>query len=371
MGLGTFIQFTAGTKAVATQVNDNFDAITTWANHNVTSENLGVLNNTLQFNLNTNVNGITIANSGNVASLLITQSDNLAVGEGIITIDDSTIDQTAVDAAEFRIKAKPASTIPAIWVTHGAVDTFKLTRTALNLSSAVTTTLGGPLVLSNPSVTGPINLSGNLSVTGKETINRTSTNQFLELANTTTSKSLTVTPETSSFDLNINDTASAYNFKINGVTKAKIDNNGLDGSYLKTNSVPMNALNGTIPASNRQPSALSSININSSGATSDTIAIATTSITTSANNKNVMVFLTGYGETALLQSSAATGVVGIKINGTAVSVNKIGTSASPAISAVYNIPVAGLTTVGVYIWVPGVGGTYTITAYKLGIVELN
>ena len=28
--------------------------------------------------------------------------------------DDSTIDQTAVDAAEFRIKAKPASTIPEL-----------------------------------------------------------------------------------------------------------------------------------------------------------------------------------------------------------------------------------------------------------------
>jgi len=390
MGLGTFIQFTAGTKAVADDVNHNFDAITTWANHNVTSDNLGTLTNTLQFNVSSNVNVISIANSGNVASLLITQSDNLANGESIITIKDDDIDQTAVDAAEFRIKAKTASTIPAIWVTHDAVDTFKLTRTALNVSSAVTTTLGGPLVLSNPSVTGSINLAGNLSVTGKETINRTSTNQFLELANTTTSKSLTVTPETSSFDLNINDTASAYQFKINGITKARIDNDGLDGSYLKTGSVSVSALAaGSITAVNRAPNTESKSTITLSYDTNANTSylLGAISISVSAPNKTLFISFTGIDEQSYITTATTSNnsqifcnidgpsgwtskyVMGValKDGGKSSASNQ-----SLSMSALKTVPYSGSYTINIYYRTPVFpGGIININKYEFKAFELG
>ena len=133
MGLGTFKQFTAGTKAVATEVNDNFDAITAWANGNITSDNIGELNDVLQFNLTTDVNGITISNSGDKTSLKITQSDELDNGESVIEIDNSTIDQLGTDSADLKIKAKASSTIPSLLVSHGIVETLKLTKTSLNL----------------------------------------------------------------------------------------------------------------------------------------------------------------------------------------------------------------------------------------------
>lgn len=281
--------FVAGTPALASEVNANFSAVQSWSNGGIDYDNMATFSGPLGFNIG-NGNAITIQNNGNDESIKITQGALLGASKASILITDNQT-QTAVDSAELKMLLSGSATIPAIHVLHNFVDTFKLTRTALNIGSAVTTTLGGPLVLSNPAVTGPINLSGNLSVTGKETINRTSTNQFLELANTTTSKSLTVTPETASFDLNINDTTSAYQFKINGVTKTVIDNNGLDGSYLKTASVLPSAINGGVAAQNRtySPYQITNITNTSVANVSTTATLGTTTFTTSANNKVIKI----------------------------------------------------------------------------------
>lgn len=249
--------FVAGTAAKAAEVNANFDAVESWSQGNIGTDNIGVLysrsvplpispaNAILNISQSSNNQALYISNAGTVSPIQIAQSGQLASSNAILKIDSTGLSQTVVGAAELLINSHVNTTIPTLLVNHGAVETLRLTKTALNVGSAVTTTLGGPLVLSNPAVTGPINLSGNLTVTGKETINRTSTNQFLELANTTTSKSLTVTPETSSFDLNINDVSSAYQFKINGVTKARIDNTGIDASYLSPGTISNAALAST------------------------------------------------------------------------------------------------------------------------------
>lgn len=295
--------FVAGTAAKAAEVNANFDAIESWSQGNIGTDNIGVLysrsaplpispaNAILNISQSSNNQALYISNAGTVSPIQIAQSGQLASSNAILKIDSTGLSQTVVGAAELLINSHVNTTIPTLLVNHGAVETLRLTKTALNVGSAVTTTLGGPLVLSNPAVTGPINLSGNLSVTGKETINRTSTNQFLELANTTTSKSLTVTPETASFDLNINDTTSAYQFKINGVTKTVIDNNGLDGSYLKTASVLPSAINGGVAAQNRtySPYQITNITNTSVANVSTTATLGTTTFTTSANNKVIKI----------------------------------------------------------------------------------
>lgn len=137
MGLGIFTLFTPGTKAYATEVNNNFAAITTWADHNITSENLGSLTDTLNFNILNNVSAISIANSGTVSSIAITQSDLLDTNESVIKIVDNIV-QTAADAAEFKIEARANTSIPALWVTYGSADALKLLKTHLKIPKATT-----------------------------------------------------------------------------------------------------------------------------------------------------------------------------------------------------------------------------------------
>lgn len=138
MGLGIFTLFTPGTKAYATEVNNNFGAITTWADHNITSENLGSLTDTLNFNILNNVSAISIANSGTVSSIAITQSDLLDTNESVIKIVDNTV-QTSADTAEFKIEARANTSIPALWVTYGSADALKLLKTHLKIPKATTT----------------------------------------------------------------------------------------------------------------------------------------------------------------------------------------------------------------------------------------
>lgn len=381
--------FTAGTPALASEVNANFTEITNWS-QNIDTSNfpIGGFTGGLIFTM-ANDNAIRIQNNGNDESIKITQGALLGAGKASILIYDHQT-QTNLGSAELRMDLVSGATIPSIWVTHSSVDTFKLTKTALDIGSAVTTTFGGPLVLSNPSVTG------NLSLTGKETINRTSTNQFLELANTTTSKSLTVTPQTASFDLNINDTTSAYNFKINGVTKTVIDNNGLDGSYLKASSVSISALNGAVPAVNRSPNTPTIVSnitatINTGGNTAVVITGATLTITTSAANKSVLLQFFGQDTDSYLTTVTTNDVCQVYIYGSGPGgwtgivcskyineeTSEAGNEDSRAefglnMSAFIPLTTQGTYTFDVYYRTPVFpGGTITVNKYKFQAIELG
>ena len=123
--------FTAGTPALASEVNANFNAIINWSNGGLDYDNMDTFSGPLQF-LIANGNAITIQNNGNDESIKITQGALLGAGKASILIDDQQT-QTVGDA-ELKMVLAAGATIPAIHVTHG-VDTFKLTKDYLRLEA--------------------------------------------------------------------------------------------------------------------------------------------------------------------------------------------------------------------------------------------
>jgi len=136
--------FTAGTPAVAAEVQDNF---TTIRDH-INGQNIGTAN--IETTLVSRVGGpilflnqasqeqiaLSILNSRTKSALQITQSAVLGAGSSIIAIDDNAT-QTTGDA-QLYINTQLGSTIPAIKVNHGSDVTMSLTKTQLELfNSAV------------------------------------------------------------------------------------------------------------------------------------------------------------------------------------------------------------------------------------------
>lgn len=136
--------FTAGTPAVAAEVQDNF---TTIRDH-INGQNIGTAN--LESTLVSRVGGpilflnqasqeqiaLSILNSRTKSALQITQSAVLSAGSSIIYIDDNATQTTG--SANLFLDLQPLSTIPTILVKHGAVETMSLTKDQLDLyASAV------------------------------------------------------------------------------------------------------------------------------------------------------------------------------------------------------------------------------------------
>lgn len=131
--------FTAGTPAVAAEVQDNF---TTIRDH-INGQNIGTAN--LENTLVSRVGGpilflnqasqeqiaLSILNSRTKSALQITQSAVLGAGSSIIHIDDNATQTTG--SANLFLDLQPLSTIPAILVKHGAVETMSLTKDQLDL----------------------------------------------------------------------------------------------------------------------------------------------------------------------------------------------------------------------------------------------
>lgn len=121
--------FTAGTPALASEVNANFTAVVNWST-GLDQDNMATFTGDLAFTI-ANGNAIVIQNNGNDESIKITQGALLGAGKASIFITDNQT-QTASGSAELKMVLAAGATIPAIHVTHG-VDTFKLTKDSLNL----------------------------------------------------------------------------------------------------------------------------------------------------------------------------------------------------------------------------------------------
>lgn len=147
MALTIPFTFVAGTAAVAAEVNSNFSAIATWANNaNIGTDSLGILqartvalpspptNAILYLNQTSSNQAIYISNAGTDSSLDIVQSGQLASGKGIIKITDN-FTQTVSGANEFVMNLAANSTIPALMIKHGSVESFKLTKDYLRLEA--------------------------------------------------------------------------------------------------------------------------------------------------------------------------------------------------------------------------------------------
>jgi len=139
--LPPLISFTAGSPAVAGDVNQNFTDIRNHLNGaNVDTENIattllsrsgGPILNLSQ--LTENQIAFNVENSQTNTAVSISQLALLATGKSILKLSE-TVAQTQGDAQLF-LSLQSLSTIPAIHVTHGGVDSFKITKNSLNLFS--------------------------------------------------------------------------------------------------------------------------------------------------------------------------------------------------------------------------------------------
>lgn len=254
--------FTAGTPAVAAEVQDNF---TTIRDH-INSQNIGTAN--IETTLVSRVGGpilflnqasqeqiaLSILNSRTKSALQITQSAVLGAGSSIIAINDNAT-QTTGDA-QLYINTQTGSTIPSIKVNHGSDVTMSLTKTQLDLFNgavqatsagvvSVTTVTATDVNTTNVTATGLLDLTAPASdaivaeIKGRSSDNNAIV-QFKSNNDATVYASATSSP--SGLTLNLPDTADSYTFKVNDVTKAVIDDNGVDGQYLKANSVNISGI---------------------------------------------------------------------------------------------------------------------------------
>ncbi|NDD86085.1 hypothetical protein EBZ38_17645, partial [bacterium] len=101
-------------------------------------------------------------------------------------------------------------------------NAVQATPTSLNLfSNAVQATSAGAVIASTLNATTSVAIKNNTSLL-----------EFRDTADAVQFAS--VTGSTSGLDLNLPDTADSYTFKVNNVTKAVIDNNGINGQYVTT-----------------------------------------------------------------------------------------------------------------------------------------
>ena len=239
--------FTAGTPAVAAEVQNNF---TTIRDH-INGQNIGTAN--IETTLVSRVGGpilflnqasqeqvaLSILNSRTKSALQITQSAVLGAGSSIIAIDDNAT-QTTGDA-QLYINTQIGSTIPAIKVNHGSDVTMSLTKTQLDLfNSAVQATSAGVVSATTANLTTlnatdvnttNITATGLLDLTAPasdaivaEIKGRSSDNnaivQFKSNDDATVYASATSSP--SGLTLNLPDTADSYDFKVNNQSKVSI-----------------------------------------------------------------------------------------------------------------------------------------------------
>lgn len=145
--LGALISFTAGTPAVANDVNYNFNLIRTFIN----SANFGVDNITstlasrsgspiLTINqVSEPFSPLYIINAQNKSGIQIDQQVSFDANHGGILIND-TATQTNASTAALLMHLSNASTNSAILIKHGGAggtETFKLTKSSLSLFAGV------------------------------------------------------------------------------------------------------------------------------------------------------------------------------------------------------------------------------------------
>jgi microcystin-dependent protein len=155
--------FIAGTPALASEVNANFQAIVNWTNSNIGTDNLGILTARsvalpssptfaiLSLSQTASQTVISINNQGTDNPLSINQSGVFATGKGAIVINDPTT-QTTSGAAHLLMSLSGASTIPAIRVAHGADVSMSLTRTQLDLFNSAIQATASAVTINTTSV---------------------------------------------------------------------------------------------------------------------------------------------------------------------------------------------------------------------------
>lgn len=238
--------FTAGTPALASEVNANFQAIVNWTNSNIGTDNFGILTARsvalpssptfaiLSLSQSASQPVISISNQGTDNPISINQSGVFATGKGAIVINDPTA-QTTSGVAHLLMSLSSASTVPAIKVNHGSDVTMSLTKTQLDLFNSVVqaTSTGAINSVDTLTITSPAASAVALKLKGRGSDN----NAVLQFkSNDDANEQARLTSQPSKLIADI-PTGSQYEFKINNVDKVIIDNDGIDGQYLTDASI--------------------------------------------------------------------------------------------------------------------------------------
>ena len=339
--------FTAGTPALASEVNANFQAIVNWTNSNIGTDNFGILTARsvalpssptfaiLSLSQSASQPVISISNQGTDNPISINQSGVFATGKGAIVINDPTA-QTTSGAAHLLMSLSSASTVPAIKIDHGTT-TMSLTKTQLDLfngavqatatslnlfSSAVqassagvlsATTVNTTTVAATDVNTTNVTATGLLDLTAPasdaivaEIKGRSSDNNAIVQfkSNDDATVYASATSSDSGLVLNLPDTADSYTFKVNDVTKAVIDDNGVDGQYVYN-----------LPASALPPVPLTTLTWSQTGSLfpPTTLILASGTITTTSPGRIIIPHVvnngTTTGTTFAIMSATINGVV--------------------------------------------------------------
>jgi len=294
--------FVAGTPALASEVNANFQAIVSWTQSNIGTDNLGILSARsvalpsspqyaiLSISQTASQPALNVSNTGSDTAVTVTQGGLLATGKSLFLLSDS-INQVAANSAHMRMSLSGTTTIPALEIKHGVQNTLTVSRTAISTDLGITSagTIAANTVSATTVSTTNLGISGLLTLTAPVSdsiavkVKGRSSDDRSELVLKNNADSTTfasIIGSSSGLGLNIPDTTDKYDFQINGVTKAVIDNNGLDGAYLKTASVTL---------SKKEPTPLTNISWGS-GSTAGGSAIVIYSTTISVSGNGAIVF---------------------------------------------------------------------------------
>lgn len=136
--------FIAGTPALASEVNANFQAIVSWTQGQISTDNIGILGARsialpssptlaiLSIAQTASQIGLNISNSGTDTAVAISQSGSLATGKAALLINSPST-QLNANAAELLMTLAANSTIPALLIKHGSVETLSTTKNELDL----------------------------------------------------------------------------------------------------------------------------------------------------------------------------------------------------------------------------------------------
>jgi len=141
--------FVAGTPALASEVNANFQAVVSWTQGQISTDNIGILGARsvalpssptlaiLSISQTASQIGLNVSNNGTDSAIAINQSGALAAGKAALLINSPST-QLNAGAAEILMTLATNSTIPALLIKHGAVETLSATKDELDLfASAV------------------------------------------------------------------------------------------------------------------------------------------------------------------------------------------------------------------------------------------
>lgn len=158
--------FTAGTPAIAAEVNANFEAIVNWTTGGLDTNSFGLLTtrtlpllsaplplNTILPIFQTSAEpSIYIVNDSQGVPLTIEQQQAFGTpGKAVIKITDSNA-QTQSGSPTVWLALASGATAPALLVQHGSVDTMRLTSTQLDLFNSAVQATASAVTINTASV---------------------------------------------------------------------------------------------------------------------------------------------------------------------------------------------------------------------------